>query len=120
MSMQDYNFNKARQAWSQPGTIIYTEKEMYASQPQTDSQQDTPINAEMNMVGHNLIALHDYILELELRLSPVLRPADTQEVPLSPKEARGTSPMVNGLRDFNSRLRSMRDKVCELRDRLEV
>lgn len=92
---------------------------MYA--PQTmDTRQDQPIVAEMNVLEHNLATLGEYILQLESRMGPVLHPASPETSPGLSKESRGASAIVTGLRSFNQQVMNMREKVCELRDRLEV
>lgn len=127
MSMEDYNFNKARQAWGTrpgpiPGSIIYKqEKEMYG--PQTagmDAKQDQPIISELNQLQQNLDSLQDHIIQLESRLVSVFRQEPEVEKEYVTKEMRGSSPVVNSLREFNAHVYKMRNQVSLMRDRLEV
>jgi hypothetical protein len=128
MSMEDYNFNKARQAWGIrpgpiPGSIIYKqENEMYG--PQTavmDAKQDPPIISELHQLQQNLDSLQDHIIQLESRLLPVFRhePPEVEKEYVT-KEMGGSSPVVNSLREFNAHVYKMRNQMSLMRDRLEV
>jgi hypothetical protein len=139
MSMEDYNFNKARQAWGeQPKQGMNMNEQQrivgreaiaggivggtIAGADMYETKQDPPIAAEMNQLDKNLAILQDYIIQLESRLAPVLQeiPPASQEKERLAKGPRGSSALSGGLRSLNNHVMNLQDRIVDIRERVEV
>jgi len=93
---------------------------MYGQTAVMDAKQDPPIIFELHQLQQNLDYLQDHIIQLESRLLPVFRHEPEVEKEYVTKEMRGSSPVVNSLREFNAHVYKMRNQMSLMRDRLEV
>ncbi len=115
MSMENYNFVKAREAWGRP--TPYTGEPMI--KPDPVQTQEPPIVYEANILEKNLVYMEECIAQLESRLHPILSVPMPEKESLA-RDSSGSSALIKTLNSFNNIVVRMTSQINDIKARLEV